>query len=173
MPLGAEQSVTCTGIGLYHRPDPNKSRAFYLPMLEQAVQDHPTDLRMLRYLGREYLYHGQWQQAIDTLSRHVELETWDAERSASLRDMARCHLALEQPIRAETLYHRAIDACPTMRESYIALAQLLFSQHRYSEAAESVRQALVILDPHPTYFNECWAWNGTAESLLAAALCAQ
>ncbi|MBR4875264.1 MAG: glycosyltransferase [Clostridia bacterium] len=173
LPMGAERVATCTDIRLYHLPDRSKSRAFYLPMLEQAVREYPHDPRMLRYLGREYLYHSQWQAAIDTLSPHVELETWDAERSASLRDIARCYLTLGQPIRAEAHDLRAIQTCPTMREGYIELAQLYLSQARYAEAEEMIRQALCISDPHPSYFNESWAWNGTAEAILAAALSAQ
>lgn len=173
VPLGDEQIVTCPDIHLYHYPDDSKSRAFYLPMLEQAVEDSPHDLRMLRYLGREYLYHGRWEDALQTLSRHADLEPWDAERSASLRDMARCHLALGQTTEAEAAYRRAIEACPTMRESYIALAQLLHTQGRSVQAAELIRQALQITAPHPTYFNESWAWDGTAEALLADALSAR
>ena len=173
VPLGSEQIATCTDLKLYHLPDRSKSRAFYLPMLEQAVRAYPNDPRMMRYLGREYLYHNRWQDAIDTLSRHVRLESWDAERSASLRDIARCHLALEQPSQAEDWYRCAIQTCPTLREGYIELAQLLLSQKRYAETAETIQQALCISDPHPTYFNESWAWNGTAEAILSAALSAQ
>ena len=40
--LGPEQVGRCDGLRLFHLPDPEKSRAAYLPLLEQAVQAAPT-----------------------------------------------------------------------------------------------------------------------------------
>ena len=167
MPLIPEQMTRCDTIRLYHRPDPEKSRAQYLPMLEQAVMQHPKDTRMLRYLGREYYRCGQFEKAIDALSRHTSLETWDAECAASYRELARCRWMLHDLLGAEADYRRSIKACPTMREGYIELAQLLVPQQRNTEAAALLDRARAIRSPHPTYFNEGWAWDGTAERLRA------
>lgn len=173
LPIGSEQVVHTDAVRLYHHPDPSKPRTDYLPMLEAAVHHTPYDRRMLRYLGREYLYHGRWQEALDVLSHHIVLETWDAERSASYRDMARCHLALNQSEKAEADLLLAIRSCPCQRESYIELAQLLLAQARYTEAEKAAAQALAIREPHPHYFNASWAWDGTAERIHAAAIQAQ
>jgi len=167
MPLIPEQVTRCDALRLYHRPDPEKSRVQYLPMLEQAAAQNPGDARMLRYLGREYYRSGQFEKAIDALSRHTAVEPWDAERAASFRERARCHWHLGNPTEAEADYRRSIKACPTMREGYIELAQLLVPQQRKAEAAALLDRALAISAPHPTYFNEGWAWDGTAERLRA------
>ena len=52
--------VPAEGIQLDHHPDPEKSRAQYLPLLELAVAETPQDDRSVHYLGREYLFRGRW-----------------------------------------------------------------------------------------------------------------
>ena len=165
LPLIPESTVQCDALALYHLPDPTKSRESYLPQLEEAVRQNPQDSRMVRYLGREYYYRGMYAQAIDTLSRHTELEHWDAERAASFREMARCRWQLGDLDGAEGDYRHAIEACPDMREGYIELARLCLARKRYDEGLIHIRKALAIDRPHPTYFNEGWAWNGLAEQM--------
>lgn len=84
-------TVPIAGIQLDHLADPTKSRAQYLPLLELSVQEAPEDDRNTHYLGREYLFHQQWDQCISTLERHLKLPsaTWADERCASMRYLAR------------------------------------------------------------------------------------
>lgn len=166
MPLIDEHRVCCADICLYHRPDPAKSRTQYLPMLEEAVRTSPNDTRMLYYLGREYLYRGQHAKAAEVLTRHIAAETWDAQKAAALRDLAHCHLASNDLSAAETALMQSIHVCPSMREGYIELAFLYLQNSRTREAAILLEQALAITSPHPVYFNEGFAWDGTAERLL-------
>ena len=58
-------------ITLNHYPDPTKSRSNYLPLLELSVKEDPEDDRNMHYLGREYMYHQKYNEAIDTLIRHL------------------------------------------------------------------------------------------------------
>jgi len=53
-------------ITVNHYPDSNKSRGSYLPLLELSVKEDPDDDRNMHYLGREYMYYGKWNEAIDT-----------------------------------------------------------------------------------------------------------
>lgn len=166
LPLSDERRICCDAVRLYHRPDPAKSRAQYLPILEQAVRAAPEDARMLYYLGREYLYRGQYAKAAEVLTRHIEREPWDVQRSAALRDLARCHLACGHTDAAEAVLRQSIEACPSMREGYIELASLYLRDHRTQAAEKLLEQALAIRTPHPIYFNEGFAWDGAAERLL-------
>ena len=86
-----EVSVTVPGMQLNHYPDPAKSRASYLPLLEYSVQEDPADDRNMHYLGREYFYYGRWEACMETLKRHLQLPsaTWCDERAASMRYIAR------------------------------------------------------------------------------------
>ena len=79
------------GVQLDHHPDPHKSRAQYLPLLELSVAEAPEDDRNTHYLGREYLFYGRWDDCIRTLERHLSLPTavWADERCASMRFLAR------------------------------------------------------------------------------------
>ncbi len=167
--LGPERVVTCDALQLFHLPDPEKSRAAYLPMLEQAVRDHPMDVRMLRYLGREYFYRSRYTEALAVLDRHAALEPWDAQQAASLREMARCHLALGDYTKAEEALQHSIKACPGMREGYVELACLCLYNGRPKEALTYARAALAITTPHPTYFNEGFAWGPLPEEIVRQA----
>ena len=75
------------GIVLEHHPDPKKSRAEYLPLLELSVREDPEDDRNAHYLGREYMFRGRWEDAIWQLKRHLDMPwaTWKPERCASMR----------------------------------------------------------------------------------------
>ena len=44
----------------------------------------------MHYLGREYMYYGKYNKAIDTLIKHLKLDsaTWKDERAASMRFIA-------------------------------------------------------------------------------------
>lgn len=46
------KTVTAEGVQLNHFPDPSKSRAQYLPLLELSVEEDPMDDRNMHYLGR-------------------------------------------------------------------------------------------------------------------------
>ena len=69
---GAYQTVTVPGIQLDHHADNTKSRAQYLPLLELAVQEDPQNDRNTHYLGREYLFRGEYQKAIDMLAAQMK-----------------------------------------------------------------------------------------------------
>ena len=78
------RKVAVQGVQLDHHPDPSKSRGQYLPLLELSVAEDPEDDRNLHYLGREYLYYGQYDRCIETLQRHLSLPKarWADERAA-------------------------------------------------------------------------------------------
>lgn len=57
-------TVEAEGVQLDHHPDPEKSRGQYLPLLELSVEEDPEDDRNMHYLGREYLFRGQWADCV-------------------------------------------------------------------------------------------------------------
>lgn len=72
---GNENLKICNEITVNHYPDRNKSRGSYLSLLELSVKEDPNDDRNMHYLGREYMYYGMWNKAIDTLIRYLSLES--------------------------------------------------------------------------------------------------
>ena len=68
-----EHKIIIKDIILNHYPDLNKSRSNYLPLLEMSVKESPNDDRNMHYLGREYMYHQKYNEAIDILIKMNEL----------------------------------------------------------------------------------------------------
>lgn len=163
-----EVSVLAPEITLNHYPDNEKSRGSYLPLLELSVLEDPSDDRNMHYLGREYMYYGKYEQAIDTLIKHINLPSakWDAERSASMRFIARCYLSLGRIKEAEMWLKEAIKEAAYLREGYVELAQIYSDEFRNEEAYELLKEAFQIKEKAPIYINESFAWNDYIYELM-------
>lgn len=123
--------MTIDGIQLDHHPDPKKSRGQYLPLLELSVKEAPDDDRNVHYLGREYFFYHRWEECIATLMHHLSMPsaTWQDERSASMRYIAKSYLMLGDPQQARNWYFRAIAEAPHLREPYMVLPSS-FMKHK-------------------------------------------
>lgn len=168
---GGECFVDAEGVQLDHHPDEAKSRGQYLPLLELAVREDPQNDRNCHYLGREYMFRGEWRRAIETLTRHLTLPTavWADERCASMRYIARCLRALGEESRAEHWLHRAIAEAPHLREPYMDYALLLYRQERWHGLVDTVQAALAITERPRTYICEADAWGALPCDLLSLA----
>ncbi len=163
--------VTAEGIQLNHYPDNAKSRSQYLPLLELAVAENPTDDRCMHYLGREYLYYRRWDDCIATLAKHLSMPTalWRDERAASMRYMARCYLQKGQPQEAKRWYLYAICEAPHLREGYIELSRLLYQQKQWDGVLYFTGCALKITEHPLSYICETDAWGSLPHDLRSIA----
>lgn len=163
-----EVSILAPEITLNHYPDNEKSRGSYLPLLELSVKEDPTNDRNMHYLGREYMYYKKYNEAIDTLEKHLNLPsaTWDAERCASMRFIARCYQNLNRKKEAEMWWKEAIKEASYLRESYVELASFYRDEERYEEAYELLKEAFLIKEKAPVYINEAFAWNDYIYELM-------
>ena len=163
--------VTAEGVQLDHHPDPSKSRGQYLPLLELSVAEDPEDDRNVHYLGREYLYHGRWEDCISTLQRHLAMPkaVWRDERAASMRYMAKAYLQLGEPGQARGWYLRAVAEAPHLREPYIDLALLLYEQEAWDGFLYFTGCALSITHRPRTYICEAAPWGSLPYDLRAVA----
>lgn len=164
-----ERIVTVDGMQLDHHPDPEKSRAQYLPLLELAVAEDPDDDRSCHYLGREYMYRGEWERAIRTLKRHLSLPraVWADERAASMRYIARCCRQLGRDSLAAVWYHRAIAEAPHLREPYVDYAALLYDCQNWAGLVFMAGCALAVTQRAQTYITEGYAWGALPWDYLA------
>lgn len=158
-------------ITVNHYPDNNKSRSNYLPLLELSVKENPEDDRNMHYLGREYMYYGKWNDAIDTLIKHLSLKsaTWKDERCASMRFIARCYKNLHRYEEAKMWINKAIEEAPYLRDSYIEMALLHYELNNWDEVIKYCNDALKIKTHQKTYINEIFSWNETVYDLLSIA----
>lgn len=168
---GAHTITEAAGVQLEHHPDPDKSRAQYLPLLELAAQESPNDARSAHYLGREYLYYGRWRDCERTLLRHLSLQAsvWREERCASMRYLARAVAAQGREDEAFGWLLRACAEAPQLREPWVAAARQLLAQKRWSGALYFAQRALEIRAQSRTYFNEPDSWGAAPYDLAALA----
>lgn len=164
-----ENSIIINDIVLNHYPDTTKSRSSYLPLLELAIKEDPSNDRNMHYLGREYMYYGYWKKSIKTLKKHLSLKnaTWKDERSASMRYISRCYKNLKKYAQAKFWIDKAIKETPYLREPYVEKALLAYLQENYLEVETYCLKALTITYHPKTYINEVFAWDETIYDLLS------
>lgn len=165
----SEKSVLVEGMVLNHHQDFTKPRTSYLPLLEESVKEDPTDDRNMHYLGREYMYYKKWNEAIDTLICHLNLEksVWKDERAASMRFIARSYQGLNRPLEAEMWFLKAIEEAPYLREGYVELATQYYEEENYEKAYFYLKEASKIKEKPKTYINEDFCWNSYFYDLLS------
>lgn len=169
--LGNESFLTTDEITVNHYPDRNKSRGSYLPLLELSVQEDPDDDRNVHYLGREYMYYQRWNEAIDMLERHLKLKsaTWNDERCASMRFIARCYRELNRYEEARMWLDKAMAEAPYLRDPFVERALLEYTDSKYDSVIYYCEKALEIKTHTKSYINEPFSWDETVYDILSIA----
>ena len=168
---GIENKGIINGLVINHYPDRSKSRSSYLPLLELSVKEDPTDDRNFHYLGREYMYHKRWNEAIDTLICHLHLKraTWKAERAASMRFIGRSYANLKRYDEAFLWYKKAIKEEPNLRDGYVEIALLYNDLGYYNKVIYYTNKALKIKNKDMSYINEVFSFDSTIYDLRSIA----
>lgn len=154
-----EKGVFIEGMVYNHYPDGGKDRSFNLSLLELAVKEKPKDIRNLHYLGREYMFVQNWEKCIEMLLRHLEVGTWDEERSASMRFIARAYDGLKNTYEQKRWLYKAMAETPFLREPYMELARVAYGEQDWVNLYFYCYEALKITSKTLRYVNEDFAWN--------------
>jgi GT2 family glycosyltransferase len=169
---------------VHHHPDPAKSRAQYLPLLELAVREDGHDARSRFYLGREYTYVARWQDAIDTLSAYLgQGGGWSAERASACGMIATSYDRLAGNAResgdaASATRHegdalrwrfRALHEAPELREPWIDLADALRLRGDHEGSHWAVARGLAIARPTGTHLDRPEDWRARPHDLASLA----
>lgn len=164
-----ENYVTNDNIILNHYPDATKSRSSYLELLELSVKEDNENDRNMHYLGREYMYHGKWNESINTLIKHLNLKsaTWKDERCASMRFISRCYINLGRYDEAEMWLKKAINEAPYLRDPYVEMAILNEKLGNFADTYYYCKKALEIKTNQKNYINEIFSWDETIYDLLS------
>lgn len=153
------------GLEIHHHPDPNKSRAQYLPLLKMAVEEDPRDDRNQFYLAREYYFNGELGLAQYHFSEHLKLSQWNPERAASHR-----YIAKMRPEAREHHLYRAIAEDPLRRESWAELAKHYYAKEDWDRCLYASKQGLLIYEKPLDYLCEAEAWGPLLHDLAAISL---
>ena len=155
------ESVLIKDLQLNHYADNTKSRGQYLPLLELSVLEEPNDDRNVHYLGREYFFNGQYENAIKTLKNHLQLKsaTWKEERSSSMRYIGDSYFALKDYENAEYYYKLSVKETPQVREPYFKLGKFYYETKRYLDAIIMLESMQNIKERELNYISNPQAWG--------------
>ncbi len=164
-----ECQVVSNNIVLNHYQDLDKNRNSYLKLLELSVKEDPNNDRNVHYLGREYMYYKKWNKSIDTLIKHLNMNTstWKDERCASMRYISRCYINLKRYDEAEMWLKKAIDESPYLREPFYELGYLYYILNKFNLSKKYLLKCLRIKEKSKSYLNEFFCWDGTIEDILS------
>ena len=156
-------------IQLNHYADNSKPRSNYLPLLELSVKENPEDDRNVHYLGREYMFYGKYNKAIETLEKHLTLPTskWDLERSASMRYIANCYKHKNDFKNQEKYLLLAVLEASHTREAYYDLAVFYFEQQDYLKSAFIFNEMFKIKNRELNYISSPICWNSSPYDYLS------
>jgi len=169
---GENEIFACDStIQLNHFPDNSKSRGQYLGLLELSKKENPMDSSTVFWLGREYMFYGQYDKAIETLNEHLALPTatWDQERSASIRYISRCYKAKGDIKKAKAWLYKAIAECAEIREPYMEMARLGYELKDWPLVYHMIEEVLSIKVKQVSYLVEDSSWNSNPYDLGAIA----
>lgn len=168
---GTPRSIFAPGIQLNHYPDSSKSRQQYLPLLELSVKESPEDDRNMHYLGREYMYHKRYDEAIATLKKHLSLKTavWSEERCASMRYIAKCFIEKGNKDEALLWLMKASAEAGHTREPWTDTARLLYSLKNWHGVIFFTRKALEIKSPSGSYITDNACYGALPYDMLSIA----
>jgi glycosyltransferase involved in cell wall biosynthesis len=114
-------AVTLTyGYSPAHTLDPLRS----MRILEKEVADRPDCIRERFYLGREYFYRGQYDQALVMLGRYVQQSRFLAEKAEAFLTMSRVYWALLMPDDARDALVQCLIINPRFKEAVLFMAEL-------------------------------------------------
>lgn len=155
-------AATChlPAVTVTHQPDKHKSRSLYLPLLQQAAQDEPNNLRMQFYLGREHYYAGDWAKARQVLYSFAQNSSaWSAEACEAFRIIAKISDDTERWL------YRAVAICPQRREPWVDLAVMYLNNDQPGAAQAMIQQATKRTDT-TIYTTDIAAWGEQFDKLI-------
>jgi glycosyltransferase involved in cell wall biosynthesis len=145
------------GLEIEHHPDHEKSRGQYLPLLQLAVQEDPSDDRNAFYYARELFFHKNVEEAKAEFIRHLTLPraVWKPERAASMRYIAKCSSGVER----EFWLKKAVDEAPERREALVDLAEFYYEEKSWQDCLDTCQRVLAITEKPLEYLIEARSWG--------------
>lgn len=121
-----------------HALDPDRN----IRILESIAIEDPHNTRNLFYLGREYGYKGQWEQAISIFENYLALATWLPERADAYFMNALCYWNTGRGEIARTNCLNAIAINANFKAAILLMAEMSWPHN----AIQWIRMAATATD---------------------------
>jgi len=145
-----------------HRPPRERAWkvAYTLARLEIDAWENPGDPRPLYYLGRQYVYAGIFESALDTLAKYIELAPKGRDVANAWQYLGRAHGGLGDEDQQIAALFQACAANPARRDWWGELAAIYHNRGQDDTAVGLLRCALEIEAPEKDYAT--YYWHGSA-----------
>ena len=159
-------------IKVWHKPDKDKSREFYLEILENYVKEHPESARNRYLLTRTLLNRQKYFECIKSGHQYLDANyTNDSldHKSKVMVYMSKSFARLKMYEESVLWGEKAIDTFPETRDVYTSLMEIYYNNKDYDNAIKCGEEALKIKKPNNKILNDQKSWNGTIYIFLSSA----
>lgn len=123
-------------------------------LLEQGLQEEPTNGRYMFYLAQTYHSLGRYEDSIRMYKRRIKSGGWFEETWYSHFMIGNCYLALKDPIRFEAWMLRAADLHPGRTENLYKLVRHFRETSQHYKAWHYLDKARRVKRPADALFLE-------------------
>jgi glycosyltransferase involved in cell wall biosynthesis len=146
-----------SNIEVWHRkPKARNNNSRNIATLEKVIPDcKPEELpRYTFYYGRELMYAGRYDEAIQMFNRYLPMSTWDAEKHRAMCDKAECYYLQGDKGAADAILADAIAYRPQWPDPYVKRGIIAHEQGRHEDCLALFAQARERLENvHPLFSN--------------------
>ena len=135
-----------------------------LMLLLEATNEYPHDARLLAYLGREYMYQNQFENAINIYKKFLGMSYDSLERGQAYVNLSKCDIDSR-----ETWLKIAAIEVPNHREPLVELAQYYHNQSDWVNCLLYAKRALTITTHPMDYTCTPEAWGAQPWELASIA----
>jgi glycosyltransferase involved in cell wall biosynthesis len=139
-----------------HRPPSERKwkLQYTLDRLLMDVEENPNSARQKYYLGRQYMYLMEWENAIKYLKEYLDQPGIDA--ADAWYNLSHCYSKLDQIKKRDQSLYQACAAMPNRREWWCQLAENYYAQGQFSLALGLLKCAEEIEIPAQSYTHHYW-----------------
>lgn len=158
-----ESQTFCEDVKIFHYPDVKEKKGD-LALLIESCKDWPHDSRLMAYLGREYMYRNDFENATKTYKKFLTMDSNNVERGQAM-----INLATTDDENKEFWLRMASNEIPTHREPLTNLAQMYYNSGEWSKCYETALKALAITQHPMDYTCTPEAWGALPHDLASIA----
>lgn len=162
-----ENLTVSTKVLMVHKPDKNKSRGQYLPMLEMAVSEDPNCHRSQFYYARELSFKARWEDCIKEFKKFLDMPTatWYVERAYACRMIGSCEELLSR--NGDPWFYKSIAEDGQAREPWLELALKYYKKENWERCYLNAKMALMIKEKSFWHTTDNNAWGYGPYDLIA------